>query len=189
MRWFVNAGCIDIINNRIIFVALDNTRHLISGNTPVEYWNKINKFIYDSGAFLDTDDRVWIGRMIEKALEQEVQDMVSEVVESAVNDLSRLKMYILVREDIGLGHAINCVGHAAASAVLNWNEDDTFQKWKRHSFRKVTCKVSRQRFEEAKQYGDYILISEDVLNDTEVALAFKPRETWPEFFKKLKLYS
>lgn len=99
-----------------------------------------------------------------------------------------MKLYILVREDIGIGHSVNCVAHASMKAYMQWQNDPTFREWL-SSFKKVTCKVSRRKFEEAKSYGDYILVSEDVLNHTEVAMIFKPREDWPDFFKELRLFS
>jgi len=101
---------------------------------------------------------------------------------------NNLKTYILVREDIGIGHAINCVAHASVAATLKWKKRAIFNHWLK-SFKKVTCKVSRGKFEEAKQYGEYIVISEDVLNNVEVAMIFLPQKEWPEFFKNLRLYS
>lgn len=128
---------------------------------------------------------------LKKHAAEAISEIVSEAVDVAKSErieaMNRLKMYILVRSDIGLGHQVNCVAHAAASAILTWENDETFENWKKHSFRKVTCSVTRGQFEEAKQYSDNLIISEDVLNDTEVAMAFKPREDWPEFFKKLRL--
>ncbi len=98
-----------------------------------------------------------------------------------------MKTYILVREDIGYGHSANCIAHASVAATLLWQNEPIFQEWLK-SFKKVTCQVSRKKFEEAKQFGEYVLIKEDVLNNTEVCMFFKPREEWDDFFKTLRLF-
>ncbi len=65
------------------------------------------------------------------------------------------------------------------------------QDWVTNSFRKVSCKVSDEEFEAAKQHypGDHLLVIESKLDQPEVALVFKPRRDWNPFFKTLKLYA
>ena len=153
--------------------------------------NWYNQQVTSEEAIKDFIDNVATPIYLKNHFSQETETFLNSVVADAwqtrIENMSKLKMYILVRSDIGSGHQTNCVAHAAATAILKWKDDDTFENWKKHSFRKVTCSVTRGQFEEAKQYSDNLIISEDILNDTEVAMAFKPREDWPEFFKKLRL--
>jgi hypothetical protein len=144
--------------------------------------------------FLDTSDRIVMEEYINKYVDDtnfywDLKHIARTAVEDCVKDFSKLKMYILVREDIGLGHSVNCVGHATNYAQRDWVNDDMYFRWAKYSRKKVTCKVTATQFEEFKKYEDHILVSESVLNGTEVVLIFKPREIWPEAFKRPRLYS
>ena len=119
-------------------------------------------------------------------------------------------MYILIREDIDLGHAILASAHASLSGYLTFkeyeltNEPTVFhnlfhrrqltvtEKWVKESFRKVVCKVTKEEFERAKTYGenmkDYRIMVESGLGGIEVAIVFRPRDNFEAFFKSLKLY-
>ena len=100
-----------------------------------------------------------------------------------------LKAYILIDETVPVGHAVNCAAHAALGMYLEHGGDPVVQEWAFNSFRKVSCKVTREQFERAKQYSGHTLITESALGYKECALGFAPRYEWPEFFKGLKLYS
>lgn len=100
-----------------------------------------------------------------------------------------LKAYILIKDTIPVGHAVNCAAHASLGMYLDFQKDPLVQKWVEGSFRKVSCKVTEEQFEKAKTYGDYKVISESNLGENvEVALAFIPRWEWPKFFNTLPLY-
>jgi peptidyl-tRNA hydrolase len=122
---------------------------------------------------------------------------------------NKSKMYILIRDDVDLGHAILSASHASLSGYLTFVESDlkmgnlylnsiygaTITKtefWAKESFRKVVCKVSIDEFEKAKTYGinmkDYRIMVESGLGGMEVAIVFKPRDNFEPFFKSLKLY-
>jgi hypothetical protein len=98
-------------------------------------------------------------------------------------------MYILIKDSIDLGHAINSAAHAGLMGYLEWKNDPIIKEWLSDSFRKVTCKVSEKEFESAKKYDDYIIVTELAFNKAEVGLVFKPRREWPKFFNFLKLYN
>ena len=98
------------------------------------------------------------------------------------------KIYILVRDSLDVGHAVNCAAHASLSMYLRHQDKPIVQDWATNSFRKVSCKVSDKQFEKAKTYGDYELITEEHLEQPETVLVFLPRYEWPEFFKSLSLY-
>jgi len=97
-------------------------------------------------------------------------------------------MYVLVKNTIPRGLGINSVGHAVLSAYLKFKEHPDTVDWLENSFRKVTCLVSPEQFEEAKKTEDHVVITECDYYDKEVAIAFRPRVEWPESFKKLKLF-
>ncbi len=101
-----------------------------------------------------------------------------------------LKMYLLIKDSIDVGHAVNSCAHAGALIpIRGWSKDDPIMKeWYETSFRKVSCKVSDKEFEKAKQYEDWFPVEEMAFDNDEVILVFKPRVEWPKFFKFLKLY-
>ena len=99
------------------------------------------------------------------------------------------KMYILVLEEIDLGHAMLAVGHAVAAAMKTWKDDINLQVWLNASFRKVVCRATPEQFDKAKTYGiDFLEMSESGLGGARTALVFKPGNDWPTFFKSLQLY-
>lgn len=102
--------------------------------------------------------------------------------------MNKLKMYILIKDSIDLGHAVNSCAHAGLIGYLVWKDDPIVKEWLNNSFRKVTCKVNDKEFEKAKTFNDYEIITELAFNGAEVGLVFKPRYEWPKFFKYLKLF-
>lgn len=99
------------------------------------------------------------------------------------------RMYILVLDDIPLGHAINTAAHAATACTLKYLDTEEVQEWLKNSFRKVTCKVTRAQFDKAIEVeGDYVIMTELNLDGRETAVAFKPREEYHKAFKYLSLY-
>ena len=90
---------------------------------------------------------------------------------------------------VDLGHAINSAAHGSLMGYLEWQNDPVMKDWLSSSFRKVTCKVSEKEFEKAKEYDDYVIVTEMAFDKKEVGLVFKPRYEWPKFFKFLKLYN
>lgn len=106
--------------------------------------------------------------------------------------MSNLKMYILVKKSVPVGLGVNSVGHTSLATYLKFKDDPVLQAWltSKH-FRKVTCVVSDEEFEQAKTYSDHVIMTENALVGTandEIAIGFKPREEWPPFFKSLKLF-
>ena len=100
------------------------------------------------------------------------------------------RMYILVLDDIPVGHAINSACHAAVACTLKYQDTDEVKEWLDTSFRKITCKVSKEEFDQAiSSEEDYVIMTELNLDNRIMCVAFKPRETYDKFFKYLKLYS
>lgn len=102
--------------------------------------------------------------------------------------LAPFKIYILIRESVDVGHAVNCAAHASLQWYLKRQDDTLVKRWLANSFRKVSCLVTDEEFEEAKTFGNYELITESTLPDPEVALVFGPLQIWNDFFKELPLY-
>jgi peptidyl-tRNA hydrolase len=103
------------------------------------------------------------------------------------------KIYILIKDWVDVGHAVNTAGHASLILYLKYKNHPNMKEWLENSFRKVTCKVSEEVFKQAKKQDDYVIVTENAFKkengeDTEVALAFLPRKEWSKFFKFLQLY-
>jgi len=115
-------------------------------------------------------------------------------------------MYILVRQkmiDEYFGHAVVSVAHAAAAAILEWqNRAPTIDgpdyiaidEWQKTSFRKVICRVSDEEFQKAqKEFGPcgraYLLMTESAIANGNMCLIFRPRKEWPGFFRGLKMWA
>lgn len=100
-----------------------------------------------------------------------------------------MKMYILVREAVPLGFAMNAVGHASLACFLKYASHRDMQVWLANSFKKVTCQVTDEELTAAMQAADnHVVITESVIGHETIAVAFCPRKEWPESFGELKLY-
>ena len=98
-------------------------------------------------------------------------------------------MYILIKDFMDNGHAVNSAAHAGAMIDSNWPKADPVMKeWYDNSFRKVSCKVTDKEFEKAKEYDDWFVVTEMAFDNDEIAIVFKPRKEWPKFFQFLKLW-
>ena len=103
----------------------------------------------------------------------------------------RLKVYLLIPDDVPVGHAINSAFHAGTALRENNPDDPIIKDWAENHFYCVTCKVDRENFEYAKNFGKHEIITESALGGQETALVFHPRrhDQWEPFFKYLTLYS
>lgn len=100
-----------------------------------------------------------------------------------------MKMYILVRESVPLGFAINGAAHASVACLLKFMSHRDMQRWLADSFKKVTVRVNDEEFSAAIAAADnHVIITESVIGHETVAVAFCPRKEWPECFADFKLY-
>ena len=107
------------------------------------------------------------------------------------NRRNSMKMYILIREDVDLGHAFLAAAHGTLQCYLKFKDRPIMAQYIDPSlpnFRKCVCKVSLAEFNKAKTYEDYVIVTESGLGGMETALVFCPREEWPKFFSFVKLY-
>ena len=100
-----------------------------------------------------------------------------------------MKMYILVLDDVPTGFAMNSVAHASLACYIKFQHLPAMSEWLSSSFKKVTCKVSKEQFDKA--YGlaeNKTMITESALGGRVVAVALAPQEEWDPFFKTLSLW-
>lgn len=102
--------------------------------------------------------------------------------------MQKLKMYILVKEDIPIGKAIVGVAHASLACYLKFQEKEVVKEWLSGPFYKTICKVTEKEFEKAKETPDHVVITESSLDNAETCIAFLPREEWPKNFKYFRLF-
>jgi len=101
-----------------------------------------------------------------------------------------MKMYIAIKEWVPTGHALNTAAHAGLVGYLEFKHLDKTQKWLATSFKKVTCMVSDEEFTALKKVSDSYVMTENRLDNDEVAIVFAPREKadWPEIMSTLRLW-
>ncbi len=102
-----------------------------------------------------------------------------------------MKMYIVIKEWVPTGHALNTAAHAGLVGYLEFGDLEHTQDWLKNSFKKVTCVVSDEEFEDLKRTVSFNkVLTESRLDNEEVAIVFAPRpqEQWPEVMKTLRLW-
>lgn len=101
------------------------------------------------------------------------------------------KMYICIKSWVPTGHALNIAAHAGLIGWLEFQHLPETQEWLKESFKKVTCVVSDEEFEELKKVQNHKVITESRLDNDEVGIVFAPRrkEDWPPIMKTLRLWS
>jgi hypothetical protein len=104
-----------------------------------------------------------------------------------------LKMYVLVKDTAPIGLGINACSHAGYLAS-KWLQSSITTEWEKHSFKKVTCLVSPEQFDEAIREienigGNFVVFNENDWNDEVLSVAFEPRYSFPDIFKTFKLHS
>ena len=88
-----------------------------------------------------------------------------------------------------MGLAINSVGHAVLACYKDFINNSNMREWADSpKFKKVTCKVTDEEFERAKEFENKVVMTESALDGNEVSMAFCPRHEYPKFFKYLRLY-
>lgn len=101
----------------------------------------------------------------------------------------KMKMYILVLDDVPKDLVPVICAHASLACYLNKYEDsekihDNFDIWLKESFKKVVCEVNEKEWNQAiDKEVDYQFITESSLENREVAIAFTPREDYHKCFK------
>jgi len=94
----------------------------------------------------------------------------------------KTKMYILAKNTVPIGIAVNGIAHASLKCYLAFQNKPDMIEWKDTSFHKFTCSVTEKEFEYAKQFSDFVVVTESTLDKAEICLAFCPRQEWPKCF-------
>ena len=99
------------------------------------------------------------------------------------------KIYILIKEDVDIGHALLACAHGSMMCYLRFGDTPEFKEYLDNSFRKCVCKVSNKEFEYArKNFDEFVIVTESALGNAETALVFKPRIEWPKAFQFYRLW-
>jgi hypothetical protein len=99
-----------------------------------------------------------------------------------------MKMYIVIKDWVPSGHAVNCAAHAGLMGWLEFQDREDTKIWLRDSFKKVTCMVSEAEFEALKAIEHHKVVTESGLDGAEIGMVFAPRAEWPAVMKTLKLW-
>lgn len=103
--------------------------------------------------------------------------------------MNKTCMYILIKDTVPVGIAVNSAAHASLSCYLWFRENPEMQTWLSESFAKKTCVVTEAEFARVKaEVEDHVVITESRLDNQEVALAFCPRQEYPKCFKFFPLF-
>lgn len=102
------------------------------------------------------------------------------------------KMYIGIMEDTPVGHAVNCAAHASLMCYLEWKDEPDMKDWLETSYRKVSCKVTKEEFNRMRRMYKCSVITECALDGRPIAVALVPvTEDSPGFgfLRSLKLWT
>lgn len=113
--------------------------------------------------------------------------------EKTKNKYDFLKMYVLVKDTAPIGLGINACSHVGFLAAKTF-DSSIADEWEKCSFKKVTCLVSPEQFDEAikeieKINGNFVVFNEDDWDNQDISVAFEPRYSFPDIFKTFKLHS
>lgn len=101
----------------------------------------------------------------------------------------KMKMYILIKEDVPDKFAPVISAHASLACYKKFEEDSDMQKWVNGIFKKVVCKVNEKEFANAINEEKNLVITESALESKEVCVVFCPRNTYSKQFNYFKLWS
>jgi hypothetical protein len=99
------------------------------------------------------------------------------------------KMYIVIKDWVPTGHALNTAAHAGLIGYLEFKHLPETEEWLRDSFKKVTCVVSDEEFEQLLKVENHFVMTESRLDGEVVGAVFAPRREWPPIMKTLRLWS
>lgn len=100
-----------------------------------------------------------------------------------------MKMYILVKNDIPNKLVPVITAHASLACYKKFEENEDMKTWINSVFKKVVCVVDEVEFNRFKEEENHVLLTESALDNTEVCLAFCPREIYPKKFRFLKMWT
>lgn len=164
-------------------------------------WDAQHEFINVAGAAPGETIETYVSFMspekhvdhIKEGMEFKLREGHRVVAEGVVTQIlglvHPLRMYILVKDTIPLGLAVNSVGHSTLACYRKFQDDPDMQEWiSSPSFKKVTCSVPDGQFQAAKGVQDHIVMTERALDGAETCIAFCPRYVYPKHFSFFQLF-
>ena len=105
------------------------------------------------------------------------------------------KLYIVVRNDIDVGHAILGACHGVAAFFLRFSEYPDVREWVALSFRKVLVHATKEEFDRVKEHLEslngrihHVVMTECALDGQETAIVAGPESRWGDELRKLPLW-
>ena len=99
------------------------------------------------------------------------------------------KMYIIIKDWVPTGHALNTAAHAGLIGYLKFKHLPETEEWLKYSWKKVTCVVTDEEFEQLLEVENHYVLTESRLDGEVVGAVFAPRSEWPPIMKTLRLWS
>lgn len=100
-----------------------------------------------------------------------------------------MKMYIVVKDNTPDKLVPVIAAHASLACYKKYEDNEDMVKWINGIFKKVVCLANETAFEQLKTETDFVLLTESMLDNREVCLAFCPREEYSKRFKFLKMWA
>lgn len=103
-----------------------------------------------------------------------------------------MKLYICVLDEVPDYIVPTLVAHSVLNAHLKFQENETYQEWLKHSFKKCVCRVGRREFEKISRIPGTHMGHENKTLDGQSSCAIPlpvPNELLPNVLKYAKLWS
>lgn len=198
---------ISIVHDLIIKYDVSSYDYNVVGNEKnIKFYNLLSKenkdilkqnFIdHQEGCLGRFDGLYRFNKMYGEEHKMDTNKVCDGLMKYLKEKYSNHRMYILIKEEIPLGKAINSVAHGAIGANELWKDREEYMMWKSFSFKKITCKLTPQQFETIYKVMkanniDYLEQTESTLDGAHtLTVVFPIDKSKPEFkaFNFLSLY-
>lgn len=102
-------------------------------------------------------------------------------------NLPKLKMIIVIRQDLSPAAAAVAASHAGLGTYLTFQDSPIMQQWQKESFVKWLLEAPRDHeiWDYLKKQGPHRVFTESTLDNMEVAIGFNIFEKIPQVFREL----
>ena len=98
-------------------------------------------------------------------------------------------MYIILKDDTPDKLVPLITAHASLACYKKFENNLDMKKWINGIFKKVVCLANDIEFHKLKDEINFVVLTESLLDNKEVCLAFCPREEYSRKFKFLKMWT
>lgn len=98
-------------------------------------------------------------------------------------------MYILIKRDVPDRFVPVITAHASLACYKKYENDPSMIEWINSTFKKVVCVLNEKEFENVKKESKNIILTESMLENREVAIAFCPRAEYSKQFSFFKMWT